>query len=130
MSLATNASTAVDGAVVNLINSGVTTVVAAGNDNTDANGTSPARLDVAITVGATTVADTKASYSNYGSVVDIWAPGAWRYLAVWKAISSVLQVLMSPLPGTTVKPTSSLELPWLPPTFLVLPLTCSAWTHL
>jgi len=75
MSLASGASTAVDNAVVSLINSGITTVVAAGNNNTNAGGTSPARVSIAITVGAVTIADAKASYSNYGSVVDIWAPG-------------------------------------------------------
>jgi len=78
MSFASSASTAIDNAVVSLINSGVTTVVGAGNDNADAGDTSPARVKIAITVGSITIADAKASYSNYGSVLDVWAPGTQR----------------------------------------------------
>ena len=89
MSLTSDASTSIDNAIVNLINSGVTTVVAAGNNNTDANSTSPARVSAAITVGAITIADARASYSNYGSVLDIWAPGTQRLLEVLKFISPV-----------------------------------------
>ncbi|KAK0187712.1 serine protease [Armillaria mellea] len=44
---------------------------------TDASGTSPARVAEVITVGATTIADAKASWSNYGPIVDIFAPGAF-----------------------------------------------------
>ena len=50
-------------------------VVAAGNENQDALNSSPARATGAITVGATTIADTRASFSNFGSVVDVFAPG-------------------------------------------------------
>lgn len=87
--MAADASEAVDSAIVNLVNSGVITVVAAGNDNEDAINTSPARVGVAITVGASTIADAKASFSNYGAVVDVWAPGTWRPLGILKAISPV-----------------------------------------
>lgn len=76
MSLGGGASTAVDTAVKNAIQSGVTFVVAAGNSNKDAKNYSPARVKEAITVGATASNDTRASYSNYGSVVDIFAPGS------------------------------------------------------
>jgi subtilisin family serine protease len=55
---------------------GVTVVVAAGNDNANACNYSPARERSAITVGATTSADTRASYSNFGNCVDIFAPGS------------------------------------------------------
>jgi len=89
MSLGGGASSAVDSAITNLVNSGVTTVVAAGNSNVDAINTSPARVGVAITVGASTIADAKASYSNFGSIVDIWAPGTKCPLTVLKAISPV-----------------------------------------
>lgn len=41
----------------------------------DAVDSSPARVEKAITVGASTIDDTKASFSNFGSVVDVWAPG-------------------------------------------------------
>lgn len=75
MSLAGSYMTAINTAVANLVFSGVTTIVAAGNDNTDAGDSSPASAPSVITVGATTIADARASYSNYGAVVDIWAPG-------------------------------------------------------
>lgn len=115
---------------MNLINSGVTTVVAAGNDNVDAIDSSPARVSAAITVGAATIADAKASYSNYGSVVDVWAPGTREPLTVLKIISLVPQVPTSSPRGTTVEPTPSLEPPWPPPTLLVSLLTCLVWTPL
>merc|ERR1712176_156183 len=58
------------------VNAGVTVVVAAGNDNSDACGFSPAYVPNAITVGSTTSTDSRSSFSNYGSCVDIWAPGS------------------------------------------------------
>ncbi|MDG9700821.1 S8 family peptidase [Streptomyces sp. DH37] len=83
MSLGGGISTSLDNAVANSIASGVTYAVAAGNSSTNASSSSPARVPSAITVGATTNTDAKASYSNYGSVLDIFAPGssitaAWR----------------------------------------------------
>lgn len=77
MSLGGGASSALDTAVRNAITAtGVTFVVAAGNSNRDARNFSPARVLEAITVGATTSNDTRASYSNYGSIIDIFAPGS------------------------------------------------------
>ncbi|HJR07116.1 MAG TPA: S8 family peptidase [Pyrinomonadaceae bacterium] len=67
---------ALDLAVRNLIAAGVTTVVAAGNNNGDAALRSPARVGEAITVAATDQNDVKTSLSNFGSVVDVFAPGA------------------------------------------------------
>lgn len=75
MSFGGPASTSIDNAVRNTSASGVTCVAAAGNDSTDAVGTSPARVAEAITVGATINNDSRAYYSNYGSVVDLFAPG-------------------------------------------------------
>ncbi|MER3425743.1 MAG: peptidase S8 [Thermoleophilia bacterium] len=75
MSLGGGASSALDTAVNNAINAGVTVVVAAGNDNRDACLYSPARVSAAITVGATTSTDYRASFSNYGSCLDLFAPG-------------------------------------------------------
>ena len=83
MSLGGGASTTLDNAVANSINSGITYALAAGNSSANACNSSPARVASAITVGATTSTDARASYSNYGSCVDIFAPGssitsAWR----------------------------------------------------
>jgi subtilisin family serine protease len=75
MSLGGPTSSALDEAVENLISRGITVVAAAGNDNVDACNNSPARTPAAITVGATTDVDARASYSNFGSCLDIFAPG-------------------------------------------------------
>lgn len=76
MSLGGGASSAVDTAVTNAVNRGVVMVVAAGNDNSNACNFSPARAAAAITVGATTNTDARANYSNFGSCVDVFAPGS------------------------------------------------------
>ena len=76
MSLGGGASQAVDDAVAGAVSKGVTMVVAAGNSNADACNYSPARAPSAITVGATTSADARASYSNYGTCLDLFAPGS------------------------------------------------------
>ena len=76
MSLGGGASSALDTAVNNSINAGVTYAVAAGNSNANAANYSPARVSAAITVGSTTSSDARSSFSNYGSVVDIFAPGS------------------------------------------------------
>jgi subtilisin family serine protease len=76
MSLGGGASSALDTAVNNSINAGVTYAVAAGNSNANAANFSPARVGAAITVGSSTSTDTRSSFSNYGSVVDIFAPGS------------------------------------------------------
>lgn len=76
MSLGGPASSTLDGAVRNLIAKGINVVVAAGNSNADACNYSPARVLDAITVGATTNTDTRATYSNIGSCLDLFAPGS------------------------------------------------------
>ncbi|GAA3896196.1 hypothetical protein GCM10022244_02850 [Streptomyces gulbargensis] len=75
LSLGGGASTTLDNAVKRSIADGVTYAVAAGNSGVNASSTSPARVPEAITVGATNSSDAKASWSNYGSVLDIFAPG-------------------------------------------------------
>ena len=75
MSLGGSPSTALDTAVARLTTDGITVVVAAGNSNTDAINNSPARAPTAITVAASDRNDTLASFSNYGTSVDIIAPG-------------------------------------------------------
>lgn len=75
MSLGGSASQSLDDAVSASISKGITYVVAAGNENQDACNVSPARIKAAITVGATDRYDNRASFSNYGSCVDVFAPG-------------------------------------------------------
>lgn len=82
MSLGGGASSALDTAVNNLSNAGVTIAVAAGNSNADACTSSPARAVNAITTGATTTSDARASFSNFGTCVDIFAPGS-GILSAW-----------------------------------------------
>ena len=81
MSISGSYSSAVNTAVQNSINSGVTYVVAAGNSAADACGYSPASVADALTVGATTNLDVPASFSNTGSCVDLFAPGNAIYSA-------------------------------------------------
>ncbi|HEX9564848.1 MAG TPA: S8 family serine peptidase [Gemmatimonadaceae bacterium] len=76
MSLGGGASTALDNAVRNSIADGVTYSIAAGNSSTSACNVSPARTVEAITVGATTWSDARASYSNFGTCLDLFAPGS------------------------------------------------------
>jgi subtilisin family serine protease len=76
VSLGGGASTTLDTAVRNSIASGVTYSIAAGNSGALASAYSPARVTEAITVGATTKTDARAGYSNYGSTVDLFAPGS------------------------------------------------------
>ena len=76
MSLGGLASAALDAAVQNVINDGVVMAVAAGNDGLNACNYSPARAANAITVGSTTTADARSTFSNTGTCVDIFAPGS------------------------------------------------------
>ena len=84
LSLGGGAVQAVDDAIANLVASGVTVVVAAGNWSDNACYYSPARAPSAITVGATNQYDQQAWFSDWGSCVDVYAPGegitsAWLY---------------------------------------------------
>jgi subtilisin family serine protease len=76
MSLGGGLSSALDTAVANSISDGVTYAIAAGNSNVDACTTSPADVASAITVGATTSTDARSSFSNFGTCLDIFAPGS------------------------------------------------------
>ncbi|KAH8796878.1 serine protease [Flagelloscypha sp. PMI_526] len=75
MSIYGGVNDAVDNAVTAAINAGVHVVLCAGNNNADAKDFSPARNSLAVTVGASTIDDTRASFSNFGNLVDIYAPG-------------------------------------------------------
>ncbi|MGW4733100.1 S8 family peptidase [Streptomyces shenzhenensis] len=87
VSLGGGASTSLDTAVRNSIASGVSYSIAAGNSGGLASNYSPARVSEAITVGATTSTDARAGYSNYGPVVDIFAPGS-GITAAWNSSDS------------------------------------------
>jgi len=76
MSLGGGKSAALDQAVTNLWNSGVFLAVAAGNDNVDACTESPSGAPSVFTVAASEKTDAKASYSNWGACVEIYAPGS------------------------------------------------------
>jgi subtilisin family serine protease len=76
LSLGGGANSAVDEAVAAATQAGLVVVAAAGNSGADACQFSPARAPSAITIGATDKSDTRASYSNFGSCVDMYAPGS------------------------------------------------------
>jgi aqualysin 1 len=75
MSLGGGANSSVDDAVRRMIADGVATAVAAGNERRDACKFTPARVAQAMTIGASTKTDSRASFSNHGSCVDWFAPG-------------------------------------------------------
>jgi serine protease len=76
MSLGGGVSSALDQAVANSIAAGVTYAVAAGNSNANACDSSPSRVPTALTVGASTNTDSRSSFSNFGTCVDVFAPGS------------------------------------------------------
>lgn len=75
MSLGGNASASLDAAVASVVDAGIPVVVAAGNDNLNSCNYSPSREPKAITVGATASNDSKAWFSNWGTCIDVNAPG-------------------------------------------------------
>jgi len=90
MSLGGGKSAALDQAVTNLWNSGVFLAVAAGNDNVDACTESPSGAPSVFTVAASEKTDAKASYSNWGTCVELYAPGSAiksTYLATTMTLS-------------------------------------------
>ncbi|MET9390677.1 S8 family serine peptidase [Streptomyces sp. NPDC006624] len=83
-------STATQSAINGAVNRGTTVVVAAGNENQNASNSSPANCGNVITVAATNRAGSRASYSNYGSIVDISAPGGETRTSTANGILSTL----------------------------------------
>ncbi len=92
MSLGGGGSKSIDDAVAALTSANITVVVAAGNSNDDAQYYSPARAPTAITVGSTTSTDARSSFSNYGSTVDIFAPGS-SVLSAWHTSNTASNTL-------------------------------------
>ncbi|KAB2571270.1 putative autophagic serine protease alp2 protein [Lasiodiplodia theobromae] len=82
MSLGGGKSTTLDLAVNAAVDAGIHFAVAAGNDNADSCRYSPAGAEKAVTVGASTLADERAYFSNYGKCNDIFAPGL-NILSTW-----------------------------------------------
>lgn len=103
MSLGGAASATLDAAVLSVVNDGVTVVVAAGNSNADACASSPARVPAVVTVGATTltsaVTDARASYSNIGPCLDLFAPGS-SITSAW--ISRTSDTATNTISGTSM----------------------------
>jgi len=92
MSLGGGSSAALDRAVENAISNGITFVVAAGNSNADACSGSPNRVGPALTVGATTSSDSRSSFSNFGSCVDVFAPGS-DITSTWSTSNSATNTI-------------------------------------
>jgi subtilisin family serine protease len=92
MSLGGGASSALDTAVNNLHNANVTIAVAAGNSNANACNSSPARAANAITVGSTTTTDARSSFSNFGTCLDLFAPGS-GILSAWATSNTATATL-------------------------------------
>jgi hypothetical protein len=88
MSLGGGASSTLDNAVNSANSDGLLVVVAAGNSNTDACTASPARASGAYTVASSTQTDGRSSFSNYGSCVNVFAPGSSIYSAWYTSNSA------------------------------------------
>ena len=76
LSLGGGRSPLLDSTVTDLVNSNITVVAAAGNERSDACNVSPAAAAAALTVGATTNNDQQSGFSNFGSCLDLYAPGS------------------------------------------------------
>lgn len=88
MSLGGGASSTDDQGVRKMVAAGITVIVAAGNDSSDACGGSPAREPLAITVASSAQGDAFSSFSNYGRCVDIVAPGSDITSAWWTSTNA------------------------------------------
>lgn len=97
MSLGGEPSTALDTAVVDTVSAGIPVVVAAGNEGDNACNYSPARAPTALTVGASDPGDFRPSFSNFGSCVDLYAPGVYVL-----SLSNTSDTAVTVLSGTSM----------------------------
>jgi len=92
MSLGGGKSRALDETVNGAVDAGLHFAVAAGNDNRDACTFSPAAAEKAVTVGASTLGDERAYFSNFGPCVDVFAPGL-NILSTWIGSDSAINTI-------------------------------------
>lgn len=92
MSLGGPADSATDSAINRMVAAGVTVAVAAGNEDQDACNVSPSRAASAITVASSTSSDARSSFSNWGSCVDIFAPGS-SITSAWTGSTSATNTI-------------------------------------
>jgi len=92
MSLGGGKSRSLDDTVNKAVRNGLHFAVAAGNDNRDACNYSPAAAENAVTVGASTLGDERASFSNHGKCVDVFAPGL-NILSTYKGSPTAINTL-------------------------------------
>jgi subtilisin family serine protease len=114
LSLGGPTSSSLNQAVTNLVNAGVVVCVAAGNSTVDACTTSPADDPDVITVGATDQNDAKASFSNYGSCVDIFAPGVSIISSYYTSTSAYVYMSGTSMASPHVAGVAALELQHYP----------------
>jgi subtilisin family serine protease len=103
MSLGDSYSSAVYSAVAAIVSLGITAVVAAGNPNDDASNYSPAFESSAITVGAIDNTDARASFSNYGTPLAVFAPGV-NVLSSWVGSTSATNTISGTSMGKSSSP--------------------------
>ncbi|KAF8757779.1 peptidase S8 family [Rhizoctonia solani] len=92
MSLGFSPTTSLDNAVTSAIGRGIHFTVAAGNENQNAANVSPARVAAANTIGAIDSSNRKASFSNYGSALDVWALGV-NVRSAWIGSNSAVNTI-------------------------------------